>query len=52
MKKVVVFILMVMVMASCSFETLQCHSYGHTNQKTKHGGKAQAKYHKVAKRNI
>ncbi len=52
MKKVVVFILMIVVMTSCSFETFKCHSYGHTNHKTKHGVKAQAKYHKAAKRHI
>ncbi len=49
MKRFVLFAIIGLVVASCSFETYQCHAYGSTNQRTKHGHKAQAKY---IKRNI
>jgi len=52
MKKVVGFIVVIFLLSSCSFETFRCHSYGHTNHKTKSGNKAQAGYHKTAKRSI
>ncbi|MFZ6000789.1 MAG: lipoprotein [Bacteroidota bacterium] len=46
MKKLIFFSLIVVLLASCSFETYQCHSYGNTNHITKHGHKAQGKYTK------
>lgn len=46
MKKVMLFAAFIFVFSSCSFETLQCHSYGNTNHKTSHGHKAQFKYTK------
>jgi hypothetical protein len=33
-------------LSSCSFETFQCPAYSHQNKRTKHGHKAQTKYHK------
>lgn len=46
MKKVMLFAAFVLVLSSCSFESYHCHSYGNTNHTTKHGQKAQMKYHK------
>jgi len=44
MKKVIVASIVSVLLASCSFETYQCPSYGHNNHITKHGQKAQVKY--------
>ncbi|MFZ6009841.1 MAG: hypothetical protein ACOYXT_05780 [Bacteroidota bacterium] len=48
MKKVILFCIVAMVaLSSCSFETYNgCPAYSHQNKKTKHGHKAQAKFHK------
>lgn len=47
MKKVLLLaIACMLILSSCSLETFQCHSYGHTKRVTKHGMKAQMKYHK------
>jgi PBP1b-binding outer membrane lipoprotein LpoB len=47
MKKVILIALVLVVtLSSCSLETFQCHSYGHTNHHTKHGVKAQDKFAK------
>ncbi len=46
MKKVVLFVVLAAILTSCSFESYQCHSYGQTNNHTKHGLKSQYKYTK------
>ncbi|HLZ16233.1 MAG TPA: hypothetical protein VKQ08_04310 [Cyclobacteriaceae bacterium] len=45
MKAVITFLFALVLMTSCTIE-YQCHSYGQTNQSTRHGKKAQAKYAK------
>lgn len=49
MKKLLLMAIVGLILTSCSFETYLCHTYGTTNQVTKHGQKAQ---HKYAKRHI
>lgn len=44
MKKIVLLLVLVVTMASCSFETYMCPTYSHVNKITKFGEKAQAKY--------
>ncbi len=46
MKKVFLFVVLAAILTSCSLETYQCHSYGQTNNHTKHGLKSQSKYSK------
>jgi hypothetical protein len=46
MKKLILFVVMAAFLTSCAFETYNCHSYGQTNNHTKHGQKSQAKYSK------
>ncbi|MCE2996115.1 MAG: hypothetical protein ACK5RG_11880 [Cyclobacteriaceae bacterium] len=46
MKKLVLFVVLAAILTSCSFETYHCHSYGQTNNHTKHGLKSQSKYTK------
>ncbi|WP_160118576.1 hypothetical protein [Chryseotalea sanaruensis] len=45
-KSALLFIAALFILSSCSLESFQCHSYGHTNKVTKHGMKAQNKYQK------
>lgn len=44
MKSLIVFLIAVVLLTSCGIETVHCHSYGQTNNNTKHGKKLQARY--------
>lgn len=44
MKSLIVFLIAVVLLTSCGMETVHCHSYGQTNNNTKHGKKLQARY--------
>jgi hypothetical protein len=47
MKKIILVCFVALIaLSSCSFETFQCPAYSHHNKRTKHGHKAQTKYHK------
>lgn len=53
MKKLLAFSVVIMItLSSCSFETFQCATYSHHNKKTRHGHKAQGKYHKRSAKGI
>jgi hypothetical protein len=45
-------VVLMIVLSSCSFETYQCAAYSHHRKPTKHGHKAQAKYHKRSAKGI
>jgi len=45
MKKLVLFVVVAIILTSCGLEGIHCHSYGQTNNHTKHGKKIQARYH-------
>lgn len=51
MKKIVILLglLTVILLSSCSFETFQCPAYSESTKTTKHGAKAQARYYKKHK---
>ncbi|MCW5910013.1 MAG: hypothetical protein KIT62_03005 [Cyclobacteriaceae bacterium] len=46
MKKTLLLLALVAILASCTFETYQCPAYSQVNKITKQGEKAQAKYGK------
>lgn len=52
MKKLLFAAVASLILSSCSFQTAMCPTYGHNNDLTKFGNKAQARYIKHSKNKI